>query len=233
MTEKSYSDLRCVSKGTRAVQIPSYMEPFIVNHSISVLDVGCGNGKILKALQKRGLTSIKGVDIDSKAVADCMASGLDVRQIKSISQYAEEKPGPFDLILMNHVLEHIRKDEIIITLGHLRNMLSSRGKLVVTAPNAQSPTGCYWAYEDFTHNTIFTSGSLYFVLKSAGFTHVELLDQLGLDGQSTIKRLMKRPLLELYRLNRIFWNKVTNNSYHLPSPDVFTFEIKMVAHDRE
>lgn len=40
-------------------------------------------------------------------------------------------------------------------------------------PNAQSNTDCYWAYEDFTHYTLFIAGSLLYVLREAGFTNIE------------------------------------------------------------
>ncbi|MGC9101323.1 MAG: hypothetical protein ACP5HC_08750 [Caldisericum sp.] len=38
--------------------------------------------------------------------------------------------------------------------------------------NVQSNTGAYWAYEDFSHFTLFTSGSIYYVLKMAGFDEI-------------------------------------------------------------
>ena len=37
----------------------------------------------------------------------------------------------------------------------------------------QLNTDCYWAYEDFTHYTLFIAGSLLYVLREAGFTNIE------------------------------------------------------------
>lgn len=33
----------------------------------------------------------------------------------------------------------------------------------------------------------------------------------------------------VYRLNKLFWNKVTASSYHYSSPQIFTYEIKAIA----
>ena len=68
------------------------------------------------------------------------------------------------------------KHEIIPLLIKVRSLLTQSGSLLVMVPNAQSNTGSYWAYEDFTHHTLFTAGSLYFVLRQAGFDSVEFVD---------------------------------------------------------
>ncbi len=63
-------------------------------------------------------------------------------------------------------------------------------------PNAQSHTGCYWAYEDFTHNTLFTAGSLLYVLKMAGFAHIEIIDKDALVGVKGGKKNNPQNLFE-------------------------------------
>ena len=88
---------------------------------------------------------------------------------------------------------------------------------------------CYWAYEDFTHTTIFTAGSLYFVLRSAGFEQVKFIDPTGCAGSSTLGRILRRALVCWYRTKIAFWNRVTGSSFHLPSPQIFTFELKALA----
>lgn len=104
------------------------------------------------------------------------------------------------------------------------------GGLIVMVPNAQSNTGCYWAYEDFTHHTMFTSGSLYYVLRSAGFSDVEFLDVDAIGEVSGFfKKLIKKALLNIYRANYVFWNRVTSSSIHKPSPMIFGYEIKALA----
>lgn len=86
-----------------------------------------------------------------------------------------------------------------------------------------------WAYEDFTHNTIFTAGSLCFVLKSAGFESIEFLDPDGLESSRPIVKWLRKFFMFVHKANIIFWNRVTNSSFHCPSPQIFTYELKALA----
>ena len=66
----------------------------------------------------------------------------------------------YDFIVMNHVLEHLEKSLIIRTLQLIKRFLMKpNASLVVMVPNAQLNTGCYWAHEDFTHNTSLPLGA--------------------------------------------------------------------------
>lgn len=108
-------------------------------------------------------------------------------------------------------------------------ILAKDGMFCLMVPNAQSNTDCYWAYEDFTHYTLFTAGSLLYVLREAGFTNIEFLDAAGLENSTGWKKLLKSLLLKAYIWNKMFWNKVTGSAYHQPSPMIFTWELKCVA----
>ncbi len=202
----------------------------IKNMEIKILDFGCGYGHFLKALKKEGYQSVYGVDIDNQAINHCLDIGLEVIKIDPnnlINPYSFK----FDVIVMFHVIEHIEKSKIIDTLKIIKtNFLTHGGVLFVTVPNAQSNTGAYWAYEDWTHTTIFTSGSLYYVLRSAGFNSVEFLDIDCTAGSTFFKRILKKTLLKIYVLKKSFWNKVTSSSFHKPSPQIFSYEIKAKAY---
>jgi cyclopropane fatty-acyl-phospholipid synthase-like methyltransferase len=205
------------------------MEVLPENKNASILDIGCGFGFLIRELKKEGYSSVIGVDISDQAIAFCLKQGFNVQK-SSIAKYAEESKQKFDFIVISHVLEHIKKDEIINTLKHIRvNMLQERGKLCLMVPNAQSNTGSYWAYEDFTHTTLFTSGSLLYVLKAAGYKNIKFLDQDGTENSALIFKLFKNIFLPLYRTKKRFWNKITSSTYHAQSPEIFTFDLKVLA----
>ena len=132
---------------------------------------------------------------------------------------------------MTHVLEHIEKNKIISTLIYIRErLLTEEGALLLAVPNAQSNTGVYWYFEDFTHNFLFTTGSLLYVLKASGFNTIKFLDSYQLEeSKSVIKRFAKRFFLKIYIFNKMFWNKVTTSSYHRPSPMIFSYELLCLA----
>ena len=212
-------------------RIPSYLRSVLPSKHGKILDIGCGTGMLLTALKLAGFENALGVDISEQAVLLCRSKGLNVERISSIHEISPENDDArFDLVVMSHVLEHISKDSIIATLRHIREHVVSRaGKLVVMVPNAQSRTGAYWAYEDFTHCTLFTSGSLKYVLQSAGFTRVEFLDPKCIGDTRLVFRPIKLLLLQLYETRMRFWNKVTSSSFHQPSPCIYSFEIKAMA----
>lgn len=126
-------------------------------------------------------------------------------------------------------MEHIKKEQMIDFVREISGCLKQNGKLLVMVPNAQSNTGCYWAYEDFTHDYLFTTGSLYYVLAAAGLKDIQFVDIDCFAGAKGWKLPIRKLLLALYRKNRLFWNKVTSSSYYAPSPMVFSYEIKALA----
>ena len=211
--------------------LPVYLESVLpTNKDAQVLDIGCGFGLMLLALKKKGYKRLSGVDISEDAVRYCAQLGLNAKKIDNLIDFCASADKRHDFIIMSHVLEHLEKSTIIETLEYIKkNLMNPEACLVVMVPNAQSNTGCYWAYEDFTHNTLFTAGSLFFVLKSAGFESVAFLDPDGLTGSRPVIKQLRKFFLFIYKMNIRFWNIVTNSSFHRPSPQIFTYELKALA----
>jgi 2-polyprenyl-3-methyl-5-hydroxy-6-metoxy-1,4-benzoquinol methylase len=210
--------------------IPAYMAK-VLPHDTSrkILDIGCGFGQTMVALRMLGYDNVSGVDISNESIEHCGALGLNVEKVCNIDDYMENHRGEYDLIIMSHVLEHIDKSLIIPYIISIKSMLTRDGKFLIMVPNAQSNTDCYWAYEDFTHWTLFTTGSLYLVLRAGGFEQIEFLDPYCVEGLSYAKKKIKLLLLKLYKANKMFWNRITSSSYHKPSPAIFSYEIKALA----
>lgn len=211
-------------------QLPAYLrEELPSDPSTPILDIGCGFGQMLLRIREAGYTDIQGIDIGNESVQFCQSQGLRVQQIETIEAFANENAGRFGLILMSHVLEHIPKEEVIDNLISIRRMLAPGGSFIVMVPNAQSATGAYWMYEDYTHHQLFTSGSLLYVLRSAGFETFEFLDPKCLKGLSPFQQWKRRIFLRLYELKVNFWNRATASGFHKPSPRIFSFELKAKA----
>ena len=227
----NYFNLRNVNDfNYQNYKIPKYLAQILPsNKNAKILDIGCGFGFFLRELKKGGYLSIKGIDLSNQAIDFCLSQGLEVQRA-NIIDFAEQSAEKYELIVMSHVLEHIKKDEIIFTLKRIRNnLLDANGKLCLMVPNAQSNTGSYWAYEDFTHTTLFTTGSIHYVLKAAGFNNIKFLDPNGTENSNIILKLIKNTFLPLYKMKKKFWNKITSSSFHRQSPEIFTFELKVLA----
>lgn len=212
-------------------RLPAYLKQVIGNRKdLHILDIGCGLGRMIKTLSDQGYNNVSGIDVSADAVNACKQMGLDVHLITSIESFASTHQKKYDLITMSHVLEHLDKAEMVKTLSCIREqLLAAGGSLIVMVPNAQSNTGAYWAYEDFTHTTLFTAGSLHYVLRAAGYTEVNFLDPKGTAGFNPLVRFGFSVLLAIYKMNKHFWNLVTLSSFHKPSPQIYTFEIKAQA----
>ncbi len=193
-----------------------------------IFDFGCGFGQVLRALVDDGYSNVVGYDIEPNAIAYCQSNGLTM--LDGTQSALETLSAKYDFIIISHVLEHLPKPEIIPLLIKIRGLLAPGGEVYIAVPNAQSNTGAYWAYEDFTHHTLFTAGSLFFVLRQAGFYNIEFIDPDCLEqSTSSIKRLIRSLLLQIYKWNYAFWNLVTSSSFHLPSPQIFSYEIKVLV----
>lgn len=226
-----YFALRNVDSQTyEGFMLPGYLKDVLIDPSAHILDFGCGFGQMISALKQNGFSNLEGADINSAAISHLREHQIKVHDLTVEVDFYDRHSGKYDFIIMSHVLEHFPKSEIIDQLRLLRKLLKADGALIVMVPNAQSNTGCYWAYEDFTHHLLFTSGSLYYVLKAAGFSSVEFLDVDCTAGTaSSLKLAARRFLLRLYRANFAFWNKVTGSSFHAPSPQIFSYEIKALS----
>jgi 2-polyprenyl-3-methyl-5-hydroxy-6-metoxy-1,4-benzoquinol methylase len=95
------------------------------------LDIGCGNGAFLLAAKQRGWTAF-GLD-NSVVPGELLAPhGIEVSVADAVEYLGQRRAG-FDLIHMNHSLEHI--PQAAETLLAARHALAPGGLLYVEVPN--------------------------------------------------------------------------------------------------
>lgn len=167
--------------------------------NIHILDVGCGMGFALLALQDMGYKNLAGVDIDCGQVESCLAKKLNVVQVNNTIDYLLSHMNRYDLILALDVIEHIDYPEQLSFVKAINNALKKNGKLICTVPNANSVLASRWRYGDWTHHMSFTELSLEFLLYNAGF------DDIQIDGTEIFSRPSFRPLLSKLVLSKGLW----------------------------
>lgn len=231
--KSAYFSNRNVDESTYSnYSLPRYLTPYFreTDNELNILDIGCGLGQMLNYLKSQGFKNLHGIDINEEAILTCKKNGLDVEKVNDIREYKVNDSMKFDRIVMSHVLEHIEKENIIDTLIHIReNLLKEGGVFLLMVPNAQSYTGAYWRYEDFTHTILFTSGSCMYVLRSAGFAQIDFIDPDGTMHMQPVKRGAIKLLLRYHKLKENIWNKILQTSFHKNSPRIYTFELKVAA----
>ncbi|MDP3157126.1 MAG: class I SAM-dependent methyltransferase [Archangium sp.] len=153
-----------------------------------LLDFGCGGGEFLEYLRSQGFEQLCGIDRSQQQVERCHERGLqNVEFVNDSAVWLASHQQSFQTIVLNDVLEHIPKPEIVSTLEALRLSLRPGGQLVVKVPNAANTFGLVARYLDFTHEVAFTEHSLKQVLVAAGFVGVELTG-LRTQWRPTLKR---------------------------------------------
>lgn len=97
-----------------------------------VLDIGCGNGGLLSALQERGFANIAGMDPSAVCVEVLRERGFEA--VRGVVGDTPSGLGRFDLVILSHVLEHLLEPRI--AMASLKNLLSPVGRVYMETPDA-------------------------------------------------------------------------------------------------
>jgi 2-polyprenyl-3-methyl-5-hydroxy-6-metoxy-1,4-benzoquinol methylase len=137
------------------------------------LDVGCGDGRYLDVLHRRGVprSHLFGLELDEKIVETLQARGLQVfcERVESTDHFEE---GTLDLITMFHVIEHVESPRTVVE--RLATWLKAGGVLAVETPNLDSldarlfRDGLWGGYHIPRHWHLFKPDTLSRLLQSVG-----------------------------------------------------------------
>lgn len=113
-----------------------------LNPSSRWLDVGCGTGVLLSSLPQ--ISDKMGVEMHAGSVAAGRAKGLRIENTGLSRDFRSF--GPFDLITLCDVLEHVEDDQTAVE--HVRLALTDHGFVLVTAPALMS----LWSEHDVVNH---------------------------------------------------------------------------------
>ncbi|MCM8796664.1 MAG: methionine biosynthesis protein MetW [Candidatus Omnitrophica bacterium] len=102
----------------------------MIKKGASVLDLGCGNGELLALLIKEKGVRSQGIEIDERAIYECVSKGLNVFHGDIDSGLAEYKDDTFDYVILNESLQQVKHPEIV-----LREAVRVGKKVIVGFPN--------------------------------------------------------------------------------------------------
>lgn len=149
-----------------------------------VLDLGCGDGAVGEALQKKLGVEVVGMDISKSALEIARKRG-----IKTVLGNSEDKlpfkDQTFDAVFWGDNVEHLFSP--IETAREVKRILKTNGRLVISCPNMG-----YWRYRlyyflkgslpdtewtdhkswDWSHIRFFNFSLMAEFLKTAGFSYI-------------------------------------------------------------
>lgn len=141
------------------------------DRDIPLLDLGCGQGFMLRYLQSVGFTNLIGVDISAEQIEKAKAQGFNAIQADAFD-FLKEHTDQFKVIVSIDLIEHFKKEEILELLDLMYAALKPGGLLILQTPNGEGLLPGYVIYGDFTHFTILSPLSLRHILALTGFEKI-------------------------------------------------------------
>lgn len=151
----------------------NYTKHLPLNKNCKILDIGCGNGLFLVYLKKLGYKNIIGIDLSVENVKYCQSLGLNV-VLKDLKSYLKSNNSKFDLIVLNDVIEHIEKKEVLYTLKLINSSLYKNGKCIIKTHNSSNPLAMNAMFCDFTHEWSYNEKSIKQISALSNYTNVEV-----------------------------------------------------------
>ena len=102
----------------------------LIEANTRVLDVGCGDGTLMRFLKNNKEIDIRGIEISKNNVQQCIGKGLTVIEGDAEKDLSQFPDGSFDFVILSQTLQAFLNPETVI-----QELLRIGKKAIVTVPN--------------------------------------------------------------------------------------------------
>ena len=143
------------------------------------LEIGCADGHVIRELERRGGWKGSGIEFKDEIAELGRKRGTDIRT--GTLEEVSFSVGQFDLIVMDHLLEHVTNPEV--TMRTACQLLKPGGYIVGNTPNTASWdaafAGRYWGgLHTPRHLFLMNPKNLSRLAERTGFNVIEVLPSL-------------------------------------------------------
>ena len=145
LDKKKYFEINIAN--VKEYVLPFIEEKFLVKPGMRVLEIGCGEGGVLKTFLDKGLIGV-GVELDEVRLIEArkwLAEELTQNKVQFVSKNIydtdvdKDLGGRFDIILLKDVIEHIPDQPKI--MAYMQTFLTPCGVIFFGFPPWQMPLG--------------------------------------------------------------------------------------------
>ncbi len=156
----------------------------VIGPEANILDVGCSDGELIGLLSSyREGWDAMGVELTKEAVAAGRKLGRNI--IHSVLETAELPEDYFDLVIMNHLIEHVPNPRELLEKTY--RLLKLGGKIYIETPNSSCLDfrifGKFWGGLHYPRHTyLFSPQTLEMLLASTHFSVKRVEQTLNIFG---------------------------------------------------
>lgn len=193
-----------------------------------ILDLGCGDGRVLRFLSAKGFLDVHGVDRNAEALThigplpgvkiECADVGVD---------YLHRHRGHFKLIILKQMIYYLDRSEILPFMLALKDALAEDGIVMIEFFNAALLSSRFTELKDPFIRTAYTEHSMRRLIVATG------LAELYIGGERRERRGNLRSWV--YAASRACWIRMLRTIYILERgidnelPKIYTKSIIAVA----